>query len=186
MMIIIEGPDNSGKSTLGEYLSKQLGTPLQRSEKPDPAWTPVQALEHSCRQLRPQSAIRDRAYVISEYVYGPICRGGSALQEYHPQAMFDLYSRPYLIIYCRPRSSTILRNGGREQMDGVLENHQRIIDGYDCLMEELARFSRCKILRYDWQCLGDRERVLHQAQTHLIQYQSGLYSTIFLGQGTRK
>lgn len=184
-MIVIEGPDNSGKSTLGEYLSQQLQTPLRHSEKPNPEWTALEALEHSCRQLRPQQAILDRIYVISEYIYGPICRGRSALAEQHARAMLDLYSRPYLIIYCRPRMDTILRNGGREQMEGVLDNHQKIVEAYDSLMEELARFSCCKILRYDWQSLGDKNRVLHQAQIHMTKYQSGLYSTIYLGEGTR-
>lgn len=99
--------------------------------------------------------------------------------------MLDLYSRPYLIIYCRPHLSTILRNGGRDQMPGVLENHQKIVEAYDRLMEELARFSCCKILRYDWQSLGDRARVLRQAQNHMTKFRSGLYSTIYLGEGTR-
>lgn len=184
-MIILEGADNSGKSTLGEYLSNKLNLPLRHSEKPNPEWTPVEALGHSSRQLRPQSAILDRVYALSEYVYGPICRGASALGEQHQEALLDLYNRPYLIIYCRPHLSTILRNGGRDQMEGVLENHQKIVEEYDRLMDDVSRFSCCQVVNYDWQSITDLPRILDIARVHMKKYRSGIYSSFYLGLGAK-
>lgn len=182
-MIILEGPDNAGKSTLGAYLSKELRAPLIHSEKPDPNWTQLECLEHSTRQLRPQGAILDRIYALSECVYGPICRGASALGDKHPEALLDLYHRPYLVVYCRPKMETILRNNGRDQMPGVLESHRDIVEAYDVLMEEVSRFAHCRVIRYDWQNVGDTERVLFQARKHFTTYRSSLYSSVFMGEG---
>ena len=182
-MIIIEGADNTGKSTLGKFLSKEFSLELIHSERPHWSWTEEQSLEHSRKQLLPQLAILDRVYALSEYVYGPICRGGSALGTRHAEALVDLYNRPYVIIYCRPQMSTILRNGERDQMEGVVENHQAIVEAYDKLMDEVARFGVCKIIRFDWEELGEDSRLVDKLKLHLKEFHSGYYSSVFMGQG---
>jgi len=167
-MIIIEGPDNSGKSTLGAYLQKNLQVPLVHSIKPDPAWNFSQALEQSIMQLLPQRLIRDRTYAISEYVYGPICRGGSALGPMHQKALENLMHYGHLIIYCRPPDNVILNNGDREQMEGVVENHLAIIHRYDRLINELESCGVLKVIKYDYTKSSAVEmgRILHEAQMH--------------------
>lgn len=180
-MIIIEGPDNSGKSTLGVKLSLDLKLPLIHSEKPNPDWTPEQALEHATRQLRPRVALLDRVYTISEYVYGPICRGRSALSELHPEALLDLYCRNYLIIYCRPSDKAILNNKGRDQMEGVLENHSKIIKEYDRLMTEVEIFGSNTVIRYNWEKIGSYQKVLHACRKYIKEYTLRHLSTVFMG-----
>ena len=145
-MFIIEGPDNSGKSTLGAKLSKELGLPLVHSIKPNPAWSELEALEQSIMQLLPMRIIRDRTYAISEMVYGPVCRGKSALAELHPQAITNLCHYNHLIIYCRPPNGVILDNKGREQMEGVLENHEELVKRYDKLISEIERTGSIKVI----------------------------------------
>ncbi len=179
-MIIIEGADNTGKSTLGQKLSEMFLMELKHSIRPDPLWTPQEALEHSYRQLHPQLAILDRVYAISEYVYGPICRGRSALADLHDKALIDLQNRPYLIIYCRPSMGTILRNNGRDQMDGVIENHQEIVKAYDELMAEFYQFGNCQVMWYDWEAVGEDVKLRDRVRAHLKQYNSTIYSGTFM------
>lgn len=180
-MIIIEGPDNSGKSTLGVKLSLDLRIPLIHSEKPNPDWTPEQALEHATRQLKPRAVLLDRVYILSEYVYGPICRGRSALGELHPEALLDLYYRNYLIVYCRPSDKTILDNRGRDQMEGVLENHHKIIQEYDRLMTEIGIFGSNTVIHYNWEEIGSYPKVLHACRRHIKEFNSRYHSTVFMG-----
>lgn len=149
-MIIIEGPDNSGKSHLGKSLARDLKIPLEHSVKPDPAWTDLQALDNAIMQLIPQNIIRDRTYTLSEWVYGPICRGRSALGHLHRGALFNLMHNRHLIIYCRPKDEVILKNDGREQMEGVLENHLAIIKRYDTLMDALIASNSVEVVEYDY------------------------------------
>lgn len=179
-MIIIEGCDNSGKTLLSAQLSKALNVPARHSVAPNPAWTPLECLEHSSRQLRPQRIILDRVYAISEPVYGPICRGKNALGDQARQAIMDLYQRPYLIIYCRPSKSTILKNGGRDQMPGVLENHHRLIQKYDDFMLDIIRFSKCTVIQYDWENKTEMPALLQRCEDHLLKFDQSTWSAEFL------
>lgn len=179
-MIIIEGPDNAGKSTLAEKLSKALNIPVIHSVRPEKHWSEEDVLYHSTWQLRPQEAILDRVYAISEYVYGRVIRGKTALGEKHSEALFDLYNRPYLIIYCRPDDHTILDNKGRDQMDGVIQHHQAIINEYDVLMvEEVERFGQGSVLHYNWKSMHI-DNVVGKCEKHLIDFHSRFISSQFM------
>lgn len=170
-MIIIEGPDNSGKTTLGQMLSRELMTPVVHSMKPDPTWSELQALDQAIMQLLPQQYIRDRTYAISEWVYGPICRGRSALGALHKQALNVLLHQRHLIIYCRPKDEVILKNDGREQMEGVLENHLAIVKGYDRLMDAIKVSMSIEVIEYDW-TEGDKSffNLVRCCRQHLTDY----------------
>lgn len=72
-MIIIEGHDASGKSTLAEYLSSTLELPIQESEGPP------QSIEEMTERVNkylngPEDVIYVRHPIISERIYGPIIR----------------------------------------------------------------------------------------------------------------
>lgn len=152
-MIILEGPDNSGKSTLGKKLAKKFDLVLRHSIRPDKSLVTHEVLKHSRDQLIPSRVIQDRVYAISEYVYGTIIRGKTALGPFHAQALRDLYSRDHLIIYCRPSKKTILNNKGRDQMEGVLDNHEAIIDEYDEVVVDINRYSNNWVITYDWEVM---------------------------------
>lgn len=177
MTIIIEGPDNSGKSTLAKSLSEILTCPVVHSERPNKGWGVNQTLLHSYRQLRPKRAILDRVYAISEYVYGNVVRNGSALGEFHKEALLDLYQRPHLIIYCRPDIRTILDNQGRPQMKGVLEKHSRIVEEYDILMDEVALHTN--LIRYDWQ-EDIFDNLVKACSKHMKDFETQVISSMFM------
>lgn len=180
-MIILEGCDNTGKSTLAAQLSKALSIPVRHSIRPAPRATALQCLEHSARQLRPQRIILDRIYAISENVYGPTIRGSSQMGDKAAEAILDLYQRPYLIIYCRPPLETILKNGGRDQMPGVLDHHAKLVERYDEVIQDVVRFSHCRVMQYDWTNKIEFPAVLEACVKHIKTYDQSTWSSTFLG-----
>lgn len=181
-MIILEGPDNSGKSTLAAKLKRDTGLPVIHSVKPKEDMSSIQVYHHCLNQVAPKDtlSILDRVTAISESIYGPICRGKSALGMYQKDALLDIWQRPYTIIYCRPDDETILENGGRPQMPGVLENHKRIIDAYDTFMDDLMRFGCPLVFWYDWKDRLAYNSVLNLANEDKRRYMSIVQSTTFL------
>ncbi|QBQ72969.1 thymidylate kinase [Serratia phage Serbin] len=186
-MIILEGPDNSGKSTLGHLLSASLEVPLIHSQRCDTSMAESLGMTseemcytHALNQLNPEMIIRDRTYTISEWVYGNVVRNKSDMgQALHQQAILNLYYRRYPIIYCRPNNATILRNNGREQMPGVLERHNDIIKAYDQLMEEF-RIMGLPIIYYDWQNPGATESILMKVKKHFDEYRRKKVSSMYI------
>jgi len=69
-MIIIEGPDNVGKTTLANQLAKDLGVEVVHSIKPTDFQAGVDRLNWMASN---PLIIYDRVSCISEAVYGPIC-----------------------------------------------------------------------------------------------------------------
>lgn len=179
-MIIIEGPDNSGKTTLGAKLQRDLEIPLLHSIRPPKSSDEQQVLQHSYAQLTPKRVILDRVYAISEPIYGPICRGKSDLGKLGENALMDLMSRDYLVIYCRPLDKVILKNDGRDQMEGVLENHEAIIRAYDRAFEDLCAFHSGTVVYHDWKMRLSYPSLLKIAKDHLKKFDSTLASAAFL------
>lgn len=141
-MIIIEGPDGAGKSTLIRRMRKQrdfitvaLGGPVKDVLTMNRAVLTLDAL--SVTSYLP--IVCDRHPIISEPIYGPILRGSSMLP---PGARLSPADR---VIYCRPSITTIFEGfKGRDQLEGVAERLKRIISLYD---EAMSRMSH---LRYNW------------------------------------
>lgn len=177
-MIIIEGCDNSGKSTLAARLAKDLGVPVIHSTRPDLNSKPEELLKHSQSQLIPAAVILDRIFAISEYVYGRVLRGGSLLKDKQVDALMDLHYRKHLIIYCRPKDATIRDNRGRDQMDGVLDHMPQLIAEYDYLMSELDR-TGATIIEYDYQGRG-YPNLVKKCFDHFKEYETRYTTANFL------
>jgi cytidylate kinase len=74
MAILIEGPDNSGKSTLCEKLSMRLGWPIVRAVRPLKDEDDMFEMCTNDIKLMQTNIIMDRSYIISDSIYGPLCR----------------------------------------------------------------------------------------------------------------
>ncbi len=181
-MIIIEGCDNTGKSTLAEKLGKDLGLEVHHSVRPDSTLSPHNIMEHARRQLRPRRVILDRVFAISEYVYGRVIRGQSLLKEFHSDAIMELYQRNHMIIYCRPSDKVIQDNKGRDQMEGVVDNFPRIIAEYDDLIKELEQFYKGHIVYFDYTSRNSYSIILELAKIHLKNWDSQQASATYLSQ----
>lgn len=136
-MIILEGFDNSGKSTL----ANKLGLPVKHAGGPPKDFKQLVAnleeqLEHCGKPV-----ILDRVTCISDQVYG--------------NKMFDSHLQAYLrqmlkckntvLVYCRPPIETILNfsdhqvkaHDTEEHLEDIKSNAIKYIDRYDQLMSTI-------------------------------------------------
>lgn len=101
MNVVVEGIDNSGKSTLVAHLSKHLRRLVQASEGP-----PKFPGEMNGRLTKYSSLINvifDRHPVISQAIYRSI-RSGEDTHGMRPDLVADFYNSKPFFIYCDPLS----------------------------------------------------------------------------------
>lgn len=128
-MIIVEGPDNTGKTTLIEQLAKEFRLPMVKSYRPRTSGDIIRF--HNWVKACPATVILDRHPSISDFIYGNIIRGDSPSD---PDLIQFLREGHYLV-FCDPPTDTILSTySDRPQMEGTHENIQRIISEYRSLM----------------------------------------------------
>lgn len=159
MKIVVEGMDNTGKTSLIEVLSKEFMLPVIHS--PGPV-TRNEMNEWLRKVGRMDEVICDRHPVISEAIYGPAIRGENILGE-DPKTWFK---DKYYIIYARPPMKAIRGNfESRHQMTGVHENFSRLLEAYDDLFLTWG-----SAIVFDWTIDQDYigiRRFLHRINQHV-------------------
>lgn len=149
-MIVVEGVDNTGKTTLAKFLAEQLGfvymhNPGPPNEQTQPEW--VLFIEDSLLDV--ENRVYDRHPIISEAVYGPILRDKDTLKG--TGYIVRLVELNPIIIYCRPPASVIENTIlDREQLEGVADNLGVLLDVYDDYIAELENLSNLEIYFYDY------------------------------------
>lgn len=166
-MIVIEGMDNTGKSTLCETLSKEFLLPVVRRSGP---YQDFAEWEHAINLDIDQTlpVIRDRVPAISELVYGTILRGGSIAGDDHWDYLERFLNKNLILIYCRPGAKTILDWGNRDQMEGVIENNERLIHAYDRLIDIFEDSLQLKVHHYDFTEEGALQKLLLAIEEDVI------------------
>ena len=163
MLVIIEGPDGSGKTSLANRLRKDLSSPclfLRSNGAPTRVEDLAQIIHWINALPLYVPLITDRNPLISEYVYGPILRG-KCMHKWTLEQMAN-WSKRALVIYCRPSWSALAQALRREiQLEGVIENHRIIVEAYDKLMSEFQTRG-VEVVPYDFtgppQLIMDRVR----------------------------
>lgn len=128
MNIVLEGPDNSGKSTLASFLAAHIRRPIVASEGPDQY--PGEINDRIRRYEYFRGVIFDRHPCISQPIYGRY-RSATEVDQRLIHRFMD--SRP-LFIYCRGRD---LANHVEKKVDtpehlaSVKANHSMICRAYD-------------------------------------------------------
>lgn len=139
-MIIVEGPDGAGKTNLVEYLASQFD--LVRHERASHGVDgPVAnlfdwAYNDVCSMPDQPLAVYDRHPLISEYIYGPICRStlppGFVTTTAH--LMIRTMAQSVLVVLCRPPTGRLVASVAPERdMPGVTEHIERIASAYDAM-----------------------------------------------------
>src|SRR5690606_38614271 len=118
-VIVLEGPDGAGKTTLSEHIRAEAGKRY------------FLMMRHSCRPLSFADAMRfydlvnaanrnldlliDRHPLISEPIYGPLLRGHNLINRFSQNEIIGMLERSVThIVYCRPPLA-VMENGLRSQ-----------------------------------------------------------------------
>ena len=177
-MIILEGPDNAGKSTLLTdllALDPSLRVLKRQRFKPEMGETIgtsyMEALmppEDGNRRAHANSVV-DRFYA-SECIYGSLYRGGcrmTAREHYLIKIMLISYGA--FVVYCNPGKEVILENWtAREQLyDGAV----KIAEAYEQRLRRI--FYPIPVIDYDWRSPSaflDRRAIIARHHTSLSQF----------------
>lgn len=153
MIIIIEGPDGSGKTTLANKIKEQTGYMLlHRSHQTD---ANAESLFDEYVQVikAGKNCIMDRGWY-SEMVYGPVMRGVSIIT--YPQ-MYELErllaKNGALLIHCTAPEQTLWKRCLKRGEDYVTkrEAFSKICSGFDALMYDVPHY--IPVLTYEYKDL---------------------------------
>lgn len=137
MIIIIEGPDGSGKTTLAEKLSKQTGYPVVHRSQPKSEEEKLQMLREYVDAIDAgKNVIFDRCWY-SEMAYGPVMRDESVITYPEMYLLEEKLARHgALIIYCTDKPRTLWRRATKRGEDYItdFETFERICTNFDIIM----------------------------------------------------
>lgn len=155
-IIVVEGVDASGKSTLLENIRsipKKYFLLIRHSCRP---LVPRDILDFLVfieeeRRENPLWKVVDRHPLVSEPIYGPLLRNEDLSLKLFTkdQSLRRLERTVERIIYCRPPLELIQKNlGNRPQLAGIDSNIGKLLDLYDARMDELRK--HVDVVPYDY------------------------------------
>ena len=170
-MIVLEGPDNAGKSTLGKQLSERFGVDVHHSSNPKMTYAELRDKMREVINDPRRDAIYDRVPLISEGIYGTLLRGVNRFNCHEGSGLWQLFAaaRP-LIIYCRPNDSTLSvglefkPDETEDHIKAVKEKHLHIAHAYDELMASMAHQTGGDfiVVKYNWVLPGEYDRIFNR------------------------
>jgi hypothetical protein len=160
MLVVLEGMDNTGKTTLANKIIEAF--PTFKYIKPVASEGPgeqtgefmmggMRCLFNSVKQG--ENWVTDRINLISEPIYGPICRDYCKLSPQQiDEIMPEFLAVQPVIIYCSPSLESILKSINQGfQMDGVVTNSEKIYNAYDTFMEIWERVGIAQHYTYNYE-----------------------------------
>ena len=136
-MIIVEGMDNTGKTTLIQQLAEDLKLTIAKTYYKPWGDRDEMVLYANWLEICPFPLIVDRHPFISELIYGTTLRGHS----HSDRSLAASVQGIHLVIYCRPPTDTILSTlQDREQMEGVDKHAKALLDLYDEVVQDSVHY----------------------------------------------
>jgi len=154
-IIIIEGPDNSGKSTLVNRLVEDLSIPNQHSEGP---WETRRELIESLEEIDIKNSsddffLQDRYGLISELIYQPILRPDHKIIDITDQPEGGYYNRLFkmeFLVICMPPKERLLEEASLvSQPKDIIAYMDSIINSYRNFIFMLKSHD-LRLFVYDW------------------------------------
>lgn len=144
MNICIEGPDNSGKTTLVKELAYIYERPVIHATRPE-------SDEHAWGLFQDETqdsgtVILDRSQAMSGLVYDVVVRNQLPL---FGREHIEKLAECTLLIICLPPKEQVLAKNGREQMEGVESNHAKLYDAYKELAHN-GKIGHYSVFIYDY------------------------------------
>jgi thymidylate kinase len=137
-LVILEGPDGGGKSTLAKKFVEQFGARICRHGPyigdaeiaSHYQWSLMRAI-HGKRLI-----VMDRSW-LSEFVYGPIMRGMNRITQLERRAIEKMFRRANgIVVWCRPSLATCEKcwqdRRGIEYVDG-LDRFRKVYAAYETI-----------------------------------------------------
>lgn len=152
MIIILDGPDGSGKTTLANQLANQTNYALLHRAQPKNEEDKKRMMNEYLQVIRTgKNCIFDRSWY-SEMVYGPVMRDASVIS--YPQ-MYDLErslaKRGAIIIYCTQSIETLWKRCRIRGEDYItdIQTFSDICKGFDDLMYNVPHL--IPVVRYEYE-----------------------------------
>jgi hypothetical protein len=130
-LIILEGPDGAGKTTLARELEKCGYVYVHHGVPPASETDLFRWFLKPLIHLSHMSAVFDRLH-LSDRIYGPIMRGGSPMTELQEQLIERyLYARGGQVIICLPPWRTVLNNWLKNQENEYVDTPAKLFEIYN-------------------------------------------------------
>jgi len=132
-MIILEGPDGMGKSTLAKYIAGRLSWTVNEIGKSPGGPDQVREYADRCVALSSAQIVQDRVTQISEWIYGKTFDRPSLTDAEFLEWQRKMLLQNPVVIYCRVNDLSKVTQT-REEYD-TEETIQRINDNLDVLRD---------------------------------------------------
>ena len=151
--IVVFGCDNTGKTTLCNYLKKiydeekDIEGKIEIAKSIGPNKTKQEYIDFMEKELNKEnSVIFDRFPVIEEYTCGNILRGENI---FDGDIIVPFLEKVDVFVFCYPGLFKTLNWGNREQMNGIKENAVDLINAYT-LMAYMLKSLGYNVIEYNY------------------------------------